>query len=83
MAEFKFEQDLGRALLREQYPDLADLELRDAADGWDSQEWRLGAELAVRLPRTHRAAALCARDAVAAGSGAAPAAADIHPGAHR
>jgi aminoglycoside phosphotransferase (APT) family kinase protein len=56
--EFRFEQDLVRALLREQHPDLADLELRDVAGGWDNQQWRLGAELAVRLPRTERAPAL-------------------------
>jgi aminoglycoside phosphotransferase (APT) family kinase protein len=58
MDEFRFEQDLIRALLREQHPDLADLELRDVAGGWDNQQWRLGAELAVRLPRTERAPAL-------------------------
>ncbi|RLK62000.1 aminoglycoside phosphotransferase family protein [Actinokineospora cianjurensis] len=54
MVEFGFEQELVRALLREQHPDLADLELRDVAGGWDNQMWRLGAELAVRLPRTER-----------------------------
>ena len=58
MDEFRFEQDLVRALLREQHPDLADLELRDVAGGWDNQQWRLGADLAVRLPRTERAPAL-------------------------
>jgi aminoglycoside phosphotransferase (APT) family kinase protein len=56
--EFRFEQDLVRALLTEQHPDLADLELRDVVGGWDNQQWRLGAELAVRLPRTERAPAL-------------------------
>lgn len=44
-----------RALLREQHPDLADLELRDVNGGWDNQQWRLGNELGVRLPRTERA----------------------------
>ena len=61
MKEFKFEQDLVRALLRDQHPDLADLadlELRDVNGGWDNQQWRLGEELAVRLPRTERAPAL-------------------------
>ncbi|MFD6274798.1 aminoglycoside phosphotransferase family protein [Streptomyces sp. NPDC060209] len=58
MNEFKFEQDLVRALLREQHPDLADLGLRDVNGGWDNQLWRLGEELAVRLPRTERAPAL-------------------------
>ncbi|OLZ60490.1 aminoglycoside phosphotransferase family protein [Amycolatopsis keratiniphila] len=55
MDEFRFEQDLVRALLREQHPDLAELELRDVEGGWDNQQWRLGSELAVRLPRTERA----------------------------
>ena len=58
MQELRFEQDLVRALLREQHPDLADLELRDVDGGWDNQQWRLGEELAVRLPRTERAPAL-------------------------
>ena len=58
MEEFRYGQDLVRALLREQHPDLAGLELRDVAGGWDNQQWRLGAELAVRLPRTERAPAL-------------------------
>jgi aminoglycoside phosphotransferase (APT) family kinase protein len=56
--ELKFDQDLVRALLRDQHPDLADLELRDVSGGWDNQLWRLGEELAVRLPRTERAPAL-------------------------
>ncbi|MGV9566244.1 aminoglycoside phosphotransferase family protein [Streptomyces sp. NPDC003480] len=38
------------ALLREQHPDLADLPVKFAASGWDNQLWRLGEELAVRLP---------------------------------
>ncbi|MCX4706319.1 aminoglycoside phosphotransferase family protein [Streptomyces sp. NBC_01373] len=58
MDEVKFEQDLVRALLRDQHPDLAGLELRDVNGGWDNQQWRLGDELAVRLPRTERAPAL-------------------------
>ncbi|MEU9685832.1 aminoglycoside phosphotransferase family protein [Amycolatopsis japonica] len=55
MGEFRFEQELVRALLREQHPDLAELELRDVEGGWDNQQWRLGPDLAVRLPRTERA----------------------------
>jgi len=47
-----------RALLRNQHADLADLELREVDGGWDNQLWRLGEELAVRLPRTERAPAL-------------------------
>ena len=37
-------------LLREQHPDLADLPVRFGARGWDNQLWRLGDDLAVRLP---------------------------------
>jgi aminoglycoside phosphotransferase (APT) family kinase protein len=58
MNELRFETDLVRGLLRDQHPDLADLELRDVNGGWDNQMWRLGDELAVRLPRTERAPAL-------------------------
>ncbi|WP_328610717.1 aminoglycoside phosphotransferase family protein [Amycolatopsis sp. NBC_00345] len=55
MDESGFEPDLVRALVREQHPDLADLELRAVAGGWDNQLWRLGPELAVRMPRSERA----------------------------
>ena len=47
-----------RALLREQHPDLAELGLRAVDGGWDNQQWRLGDDLAVRLPRTERAPSL-------------------------
>ncbi|NUT47343.1 MAG: phosphotransferase, partial [Saccharothrix sp.] len=56
--EVGFERDLVRALLREQHPDLADLGLREVPGGWDNRMWRLGTELAVRLPRTERAPGL-------------------------
>ncbi|MFF1355154.1 aminoglycoside phosphotransferase family protein [Streptomyces sp. NPDC058297] len=43
-------EDLIRDLLREQHPDLADRPVKLAALGWDNQVWRLGDDLAVRLP---------------------------------
>ncbi|MGW2224304.1 phosphotransferase [Streptomyces formicae] len=46
--------ELVRSLLRERQPDLAELSLRLVDGGWDNQLWRLGEELAVRLPRTPR-----------------------------
>ncbi len=49
---------LARALLREQHPDLADLPLRIAANGWDNVMVRAGDELALRLPRRAVAAPL-------------------------
>jgi aminoglycoside phosphotransferase (APT) family kinase protein len=58
VADVRFEQDLVRALVRDQHPDLAHLELRDVDGGWDNQQWRLGDELAVRLPRSERGPAL-------------------------
>lgn len=42
--------ELVTALLRAQHPDLADLPVEFGARGWDSQLWRLGDDLAVRLP---------------------------------
>ncbi|SHK58967.1 aminoglycoside phosphotransferase family protein [Actinacidiphila paucisporea] len=42
--------DLIRDLLRERHPDLAHHPLRLGARGWDNQVWRLGEDLAVRLP---------------------------------
>jgi aminoglycoside phosphotransferase (APT) family kinase protein len=42
--------ELITELLREQHPDLADLPLTLGARGWDNQSWRLGDDLAVRLP---------------------------------
>ncbi|UGT61722.1 aminoglycoside phosphotransferase family protein [Nocardia asteroides] len=60
MTEVRFGQELVRALLWEQHPDLAELEIRDVEGGWDNQQWRLGKELAVRLPRTERAPGLLA-----------------------
>jgi aminoglycoside phosphotransferase (APT) family kinase protein len=42
--------ELVRDLLRDQHPDLADYPLRLGARGWDNQLWRLGDDLAVRLP---------------------------------
>jgi aminoglycoside phosphotransferase (APT) family kinase protein len=41
---------LIRDLLRDQHPDLSDLPIRLGARGWDNQLWRLGDDLAVRLP---------------------------------
>ncbi|MEU4684308.1 aminoglycoside phosphotransferase family protein [Streptomyces xinghaiensis] len=48
--------ELVRNLLREQHPDLADRPVRLGARGWDNQLWRLGADLAVRLPWATRSA---------------------------
>lgn len=54
----EIDESLVRSLLREQHPDLAGLALREVEGGWDNMMWRLGDELAVRMPRTPRAPAL-------------------------
>ncbi|MET9654306.1 aminoglycoside phosphotransferase family protein [Streptomyces sp. NPDC006460] len=48
--EIEITAELVRDLLREQHPDLADRPVRLGARGWDNQLWRLGDDLAVRLP---------------------------------
>jgi aminoglycoside phosphotransferase (APT) family kinase protein len=49
---------LVQALLREQHPDLALLAPVKVAEGWDNALFRLGDELAVRLPRRAASAML-------------------------
>lgn len=53
--DFAVPADVVRQLLTEQHPDLAHLPLELAATGWDNVTYRLGDDLAVRLP--HRAVA--------------------------
>ncbi|OAH11119.1 aminoglycoside phosphotransferase family protein [Streptomyces jeddahensis] len=48
--EIEITAELVRDLLHDQHPDLADHPLRLGARGWDNQLWRLGDDLAVRLP---------------------------------
>ena len=55
MAAVTIDHALVRSLLADQHPDLAELELREVDGGWDNMMWRLGDELAVRLPRLARA----------------------------
>ncbi|MFE1289264.1 aminoglycoside phosphotransferase family protein [Streptomyces sp. NPDC058751] len=47
--------ELVRDLLKDQHPDLAGLPVREVEGGWGNQMWRLGDELAVRMPRTEDA----------------------------
>ncbi|MEU1970283.1 aminoglycoside phosphotransferase family protein [Microbacterium sp. NPDC019599] len=61
-AEVLISPELIRGLLASQaadtVPDAVTLPLRKVADGWDNELWRLGPELAVRLPRRALAAPL-------------------------
>ncbi|HEY0119744.1 MAG TPA: phosphotransferase, partial [Cellulomonas sp.] len=56
--EVQIDEPLVRALLRSQHPDLAGLSLVRVAQGWDNVTFRLGDDLAVRLPARATAAAL-------------------------
>lgn len=57
-AEIDATPGLVRALLGVQHPDLAGLPVRLVANGWDNALFRLGDDLAVRLPRRAASAAL-------------------------
>lgn len=50
-ADVAIDADLVRGLLADQRPDVAGLRLAPVASGWDNAAWRLGDDLAVRLPR--------------------------------
>lgn len=58
LADVHIDVPLVRRLLAEQHPDLAGLPLEVVAEGWDNVVFRLGIELAVRVPRRSEAAAL-------------------------
>ena len=57
-AEVDVTVELVRRLLREQHADLADLPVEMVAHGWDNVVFRLGDELAARLPRREAAAGI-------------------------
>jgi hypothetical protein len=57
-AEIEITVDLVHALVAEQHPDLADLDLSLVANGWDNAIFRLGSTLAVRVPRRRAGADL-------------------------
>nr|WP_201469602.1 aminoglycoside phosphotransferase family protein [Microbacterium hydrocarbonoxydans] len=50
-AEITFDESQVRTLLRTSAPHLAELSLRLVAAGWDNAIWRIGDDLALRLPR--------------------------------
>ncbi|MFB8762276.1 phosphotransferase [Nocardiopsis alba] len=57
-APIEITADLIDGLLREQHPDLAGQSIREVEGGWGNQMWRLGEDLAVRMPRMDDAARL-------------------------
>lgn len=61
--EIELTAEVVRELLRDQHPDLAERPLTLGARGWDNQLWRLGDDLAVRLPwQTETADALLLKE---------------------
>ena len=61
-AELSVSADLVRALLAEQHPSYAALPIRFSGEGWDNFTFRLGDDLAVRLPRRGAAVELIANE---------------------
>ncbi len=61
-AEVEITVDLAHALLCEQHPDLSRLDISLVANGWDNCMFRLGDDLALRLPRRALAAPLIANE---------------------
>ncbi len=61
-AEIDLPIALVERLLHEHHPDLAELPLTEVSHGWDNVLFRLGSELAVRLPRRAQAAELVANE---------------------
>jgi aminoglycoside phosphotransferase (APT) family kinase protein len=51
---YDIDEELVRRLLADQHPDLSDLAVGEHFEGMDTVVFRLGEDLAVRLPRWHR-----------------------------
>lgn len=62
MNRIEVDENLVHSLIREQHPHLSHLDLREVPGGWDNRLWRLGDELAVRMPRTARAPSLLRKE---------------------
>lgn len=60
--EHEIDEELARRLLQNQHPDLATLPIRTADSGFDNVLFRLGDDLAVRLPRRAIGADLAANE---------------------
>jgi aminoglycoside phosphotransferase (APT) family kinase protein len=56
--EVEISAELARALLADQHPDLAGLPIVHVEDGWDNVMFRLGDDLALRMPRRKAGGAL-------------------------
>lgn len=61
-AEFPIDAALVRRLLRAQHPDLAERPIEPCGEGWDNAMFRIGRDLAARLPRREATARLVAHE---------------------
>jgi aminoglycoside phosphotransferase (APT) family kinase protein len=61
-ADVQVDSGLIEALLQEQHPDLSGRPLVDVGEGWDNAVFRLGEDLAVRVPRRAASATLIERE---------------------
>lgn len=50
-AEIGISEELVRALLHDQFTELADEQLRLVGEGWDNATWKIGSDYAARIPR--------------------------------
>ncbi|WP_062130836.1 phosphotransferase [Demequina aestuarii] len=62
VAEVVIDEELVTVLLAEQHPDLSDLSIGARSEGWDNVTYRLGSQLAVRMPRRASAAEITATE---------------------
>lgn len=61
-AEVDVDTELAKRLLTDQHADLADLPVIEVANGWDNVIFRIGDDLALRVPRRKMAAQLVAHE---------------------
>ena len=61
-AEIDIDEALVRSLLEDQHTDLAGLPLKHIESGWDNATWKLGEDMAVRVPRRTIAHTLLSRE---------------------
>ena len=61
-AEIEIDEALVRSLLSDQHTDLAKLPLKHIESGWDNSTWKLGEDMAVRVPRRTIANTLLKRE---------------------
>ena len=61
-AEVDITPELVRGLLRAQHPDLANASIQPVDAGWDNAVFRIGTQLAARLPRRRAAVELLAKE---------------------